>query len=176
MINLIFNKNKILKIKRLLLKKRFFHNKIKMMKIKNTFCCFHSSLQLQKQCSLLLSWVIHSDSYFFSKIPWNIQHFALALTSVMTSAQSHTCTAVHRLLQHHSAGSSTADWPSCQPQSCNSLLRVLQTCQRHCDQTVTITHSHHSMRYHRVPKCSPYGKRACACTQRPGLPQACGCG
>ena len=34
MINLIFNKNKILKIKRLLLKNRFFHNKIKMMKIK----------------------------------------------------------------------------------------------------------------------------------------------
>jgi hypothetical protein len=23
---------------------------------------------------------------------------------------------------------------------------------------------------------SPYGKRACACAQRPGLPQACGCG
>ena len=34
MINLIFNKNKILKIKKLLLNKRFFHNKIKMMKIK----------------------------------------------------------------------------------------------------------------------------------------------
>ncbi len=30
--------------------------------------------------------------------------------------------------------------------------------------------------YRRVPKISPYGKRACACAQRPGLPQACGCG
>ncbi len=29
--------------------------------------------------------------------------------------------------------------------------------------------------YPRVPKFSPYGKRACACAQRPGLPQACGC-
>ncbi len=28
----------------------------------------------------------------------------------------------------------------------------------------------------RVPKFSPYVKRACACAQRPGLPQACGCG
>jgi hypothetical protein len=27
-----------------------------------------------------------------------------------------------------------------------------------------------------VPKFSPYGKRACACAQRSGLPQACGCG
>jgi hypothetical protein len=25
-------------------------------------------------------------------------------------------------------------------------------------------------------KLSPYGKRTCACAQRPGLPQACGCG
>ena len=34
MINLIFNKNKILKIMKLLLKKRLVHNKIKIMKIK----------------------------------------------------------------------------------------------------------------------------------------------
>ncbi len=33
-----------------------------------------------------------------------------------------------------------------------------------------------SSMYPRVPKFSPYGKRACACAQRPGFPQACGCG
>jgi hypothetical protein len=30
--------------------------------------------------------------------------------------------------------------------------------------------------YRDVPKYSPYRKKAYACTQRPGLPQACGCG
>ncbi len=42
-----------------------------------------------------------------------------------------------------------------------------------CCQASSPAGTHQNSNYHRVPKFSPYGKRACACAQRPGLPQAC---